>query len=201
MSESAHIIPFPESHDRPAELPRPHARARDSLRGAWLGWWAAGCLLLLAYNAHRQLEIQRRLLAGSRTLEGIVAESRTVSAETNRQLAQIQKLEAATLAMDERLARLGSLNGRIKGRLRDLEGTVAEVQSSLAALEEQAGASKTALDEVARESSALYATLQDSRRVSDRASGHIQELVRLQEAINVDLADLARKTRFLERKE
>lgn len=178
----------------PARSGRPHR-----LGPAWFGWWVALCLVVLASNTWGQLDIQRRLLSGSQALERLVAESRSVSAETNRQLAQVALLEQATRAIDAKLARVGAVNTAIKLDLRTLEETATAIDGSIAALAAQSGDSRVLLDEIAAQSAALHATLTDSRRVGEAVAGHLSQLVRLQEAVGADLAEMDRKTRILER--
>ena len=204
MSGSARIAPVPpRPPGRPGRAgePQPPAQAGRShpLGHAWFGWWVAFCLAVLAFNTWGQLDIQRRLLSGSQTLERMVGESRTVSAETNRQLAQVALLEQATRAMDGKLARVGAVNGAIKADLRTLEETAAAIDGSIATLVDQAGESRTLLDDIAAQSAALHATLADSRRVSEAVAGHLTQLVWLEEAVGADLAEMDRKTRILER--
>lgn len=194
MSESARLIPLPVREPVPQSRKKPTATSQ-----AWLGWLVAACLAALAFNAHRQLQIQRRLLNGSQELEQLVARSRVVSIETNRQLTSVQELDEATSAMDGKLARVALTNAAIRTRLDDLDRTVASIQEAVGAMNGQVGRSRELLGQIAAETAALHATLQSSRRVGAEVGGHLAELVRAQEAINADLAELTAKTRALDR--
>jgi len=201
MGGFAHVSP--EAAPPPAGTGGPdpqHGVGRPDRKGtAWLGWWVALCLTVLAFNTWGQLDIQRRLLEGSRSLERLVAESRTVSDETNRQLAPVAELERATRSMDGKLARVGSVNASIKADLQVLEETAAAIDGSIASLANQAGASRALLADIAGQSAALHATLTQSRRVGEAVAGHLTQLVRVQESVGADLAEMDHKTRILER--
>lgn len=168
-------------------------------RTAWFPWWVATCLVVLAVSTYQQVDIQRRLLVGSRDLENIVAESRAVSGETVRQLQHMAALDTATVRLDDKLARLGEVNGAIRQEVLGLEATASALLRSVANIDGQAGASLALLTEVVKESAALHGTLLESQRVGVELSGRLARLVEAQEAINVDLLEMTEKTQFLDR--
>lgn len=185
VSEIARIAPQPAP--RPGPAPR-------KLWQAWFGWWAAACLVALAYSTHQQLAIQQRILAKSLLLEQAVAEAKAVTAASNEQLAKVAELDEATGRLALKLTHIGQVNGAIRSDLLALEGTVAGLYRSIATMEGQVGQSHELLTAIARESGQLQRTLQRSRTTGDAVSSHLSDMVRLQQAVNADLAEMNRKT-------
>lgn len=185
------------------EVPRPGSPAASTappkVRHLWFPWWVALCLALIAYNAHRQLEIQQRMLETGSRLEQAVLKSGEVSAETNRQLVQVRALARATERLDDRLARVGQVNGAIRKDLEALEGLALQINKSVGRVEAQTERSQALLKEILGSSRRLQETLAQSRYLGDQVSGQLHRLVRTQEGINADLGEINRKTRFLDR--
>lgn len=197
MSLLARVIPLAPKVEQPAPSEQqPVARPKAA---GWFSWFVAACLTLLAFNAHRQLQIQERLLDGSRELETVVARSRVVSGQTNEQLDSLRELDGATAAMDGKLARLFLTNRAIRMELDSLDRTVAALLEAVAAMDDQSGRSRDLLGQIHAESAALHATLLNSKAAGDTVSRHLSALVRLQEAVTADIAEMADKTEVLDR--
>lgn len=185
------------------EASRPGSTSSSTMppkvRHLWFPWWVAFCLTLVAYNAHRQLEIQQRMLVTGSQLEQAVLMSGEVSAETNRQLIQVRSLARATERLDGRLAQVGRINGAIRNDLEALERLAVQISESVGRVEAETERSQALLKQILGSSRRLQETLAQSRRLGDQVSGHLQRLVGTQEGINADLAEINRKTRFLDR--
>lgn len=185
------------------EVSKPGPTTAPTSRGkagpVWFPWWVAICLALVAYNAQRQLEIQQRLLVTGSQLEQAVARSGQVSVETNRHLVRVRALATATARLDGRLAQIGRINGAIRKDLESLEGLAVQIDESVARVEVQTERSQALLAEILGSSHQLKETLAQSNYLGDHVSGQLKRLVRTQEGINADLAEINRKTRFLDR--
>lgn len=173
--------------------------ARTRRSGAWFGWWAALCLTLLAVSTQRQLSIQKQILQESLRLEQAVAQAKAVTAQTNLELEQVAQVEAATAGLVDLLSRVGEVNSLIRTRLEGLDGTVAGIEESVGRIDRQVLISTGLLQEVTGESEQLYQRLVRSRAAGQRLTGHLGRMLRLQEAVVADLAELNRKTAPLER--
>lgn len=202
MGLFARIQPAPQPEpEAPGPQPEP-ARPRKSWSlwaRLWFGWWVFGCVALLAWNAQQQLAIQQRILARSEELERIVAEAAAVSADTNRQLLQVEELDAATARLGAKLKEIGAVNGAIKQELKAIEAAVGETIALIDTMAGQAELSQERLMEIARLSAELHTVLRQSQQIGADVSLYLQRLVEIQEGVNADLSAMNANTRFLER--
>ncbi|HYG60492.1 MAG TPA: hypothetical protein VD902_20665 [Symbiobacteriaceae bacterium] len=184
---------------QPLESPRvQQGAARPWASGRWFAWWAAACLVAVAYLTYQQLAAQQRILVGSQALEAKVAEAARISAETNLQLGKVKELDTATTGMGEKLKQIGEINAALKGELLRLETTVTGLEASVGALDQQAVQSNATLRSIASQSDALLVTLRRSRTTGEQVSDRLARMLELQEGINADLAEMNRKTEILE---
>jgi methyl-accepting chemotaxis protein len=196
VSEAGKIIPI----DAGSAAPIPSRSApKGTGRTLWFGWWAAICLVAVAYLTYGQLAAQRRILVASEQLKAKVGEAAAVSAATNQQLGKVAELDAGTKQLADKLQRVATINTAIKGELGALEGTVAGLQNSVSTLDQQAVQSHETLNAIAAQSDALLATLRHSRQTGEQVSAKLSRMLELQNAINADLAEMNRNTKDLER--
>jgi len=196
VSEAGRVIPF---EPRPGGAPAPAEKGRGWGRGLWFGWWVALCLAVFAYNTYGQLAAQRRILEGSELLKQKVGEAAAVSAATNHQLGKVAELDAATTGLAVKLERLARTNVSIKRELSGMEGTVEGLRRSVERLDAQAVGSHETLMAIALQSDALLRTLRHTQTTGAEVSGRLDEMVRIQEGIVADLAEINRNTQDLDR--
>jgi len=188
---TARVLPWPE-RGRSSKLATKQPRLFY-----WFPWWIAFCMMVVAYNAQLQSQIQHRLLNASQELERAVAQSRLIAVQTNLQLQKVAELHRSTTHLDSRLERLGQINTRLKADLVGLGQLADAIQRSLVGVETQTADSQLLLQEIMRESDKLNRTLVDSRRMGEQVSTRLSALVGIQERINGDLTTINHKTRFL----
>lgn len=165
----------------------------------WFGWVLAVALALLAHSTLTQLDIQRRLLTGSRELEQLVAAARETTAALNTQMTAAGELATATAEMDSQLLRVTERNRSIQLRLATLEHTVGAILQSVQGMGNEAAHSRELLQQIAAESEALHQVLLETWAVSADLNDHLTAMVAAQEAIGADLGEMVEKTRLLDR--
>lgn len=165
----------------------------------WLPWFVAGALAFVAYQASAQLTLQRQILSGATQLAETVAESKQVTKEMNLQLADLEKLAGATGELAAQVGEVRQINGAIRVNLEGLGGTVGGIQAAANSLVGSAGEAAALLKEIESESAALDGVMAETGTISTQVTTDLQDLVKLQEYVTVDLAAMVRKTAILER--
>jgi ABC-type transporter Mla subunit MlaD len=158
---------------------------------------AVTALVALGVNGLVQVGLQRDMQAKTGELAQRTAQAVELSKQMNGGLVDLGQLKKTSEHMRQTLQQLQSATATMNQGLATLNTTVQGINGAVAQIGETTAASGSQVTAATNQAESLQSVLQQLMLINSDVISNLGQMIRDQQAINADLAEMNQKTRFI----